>query len=455
MREPRDFSLAMEIYLAERDGRECPWYAVYNRVLRDYIFMNPDGEQCICTVIPQYSLVAEYDAGHSAETDKIEVEPRPVYNARLFLQSPAKPTLPRPHSDVHMSSPGVHQDSTVQPSARTPFNPTHRDADSPLSFIVASGPTPTGGCLNDHTAPLQPRTPVSSRHWDTDSPLSPLSSGGSPFVLRSYASRTLPLPISPTLAVHRKTEEFRRSDRLKSRPALPVQCLSSEIPITPPKVNKVASTKSTRIPDFIGALFTLPAPRPLTTEFPKQFSITEFGDVIMRTILIVEIKSEQRSLDNNWERVWERQVKDQARHAFHFHTDLDRLGVIMAFGRRWIYINVKRPLPDGLTESQRRDLDYIPSPQSDWQDTSSDIFMDVGQDLPRNLEDRHVTLPNEEDSTNSDMEMIAPRFLSSQYELPPGRPYLESYLLQPDGRSELFLEKISEDLQELNNDIWK
>lgn len=452
MREPRDFSLAMEIYLAERDGRECPWYAVYNRVLRDYIFMNTDGEQCICTVIPQYSLVAEYDTGHSAETDKIEVEPRPVDDPRPFFQSPAEPTSPRPHSDVHMSPPGVHQDSTVQPSARAP---SHWDAASPLSFI-ASSPTPTDGCLNlDHSVLAQPRTPVSSRCWDTDSPLSPLPSSGSPFVPRSHASRTLPLPISPTLVARRTTEEFRRSNRLKARPALMVQRLPSEIPITPPKFNKVAGMKSARIPDFIGALCTLPASRPLTTEFPKQFSATEFRDVIMRTILIVEIKSGQWSLDNNWERAWERQVKDQARHAFHFHADLDRLGVIMAFGRRWIYINVKRPLLDGLTESQRLDLDYIPSPESDWQDTSSDISMDVGQDLPRNLEDRDVTLPDEEDPTNSDMEMIAPRFLSSQYELPPGRPYLESYLLQPDGRSELFLEKILEDLKELNNDIWK
>lgn len=63
-----NYCLAVEICIAETDARECPWYAVYSCVLRDYTFRNGDGGQHIYSVIPQYSLVVNFDSGHSIKT---------------------------------------------------------------------------------------------------------------------------------------------------------------------------------------------------------------------------------------------------------------------------------------------------------------------------------------------------------------------------------------------------
>lgn len=67
----QDLYLATEICVAEKDGRECPWYAVYSRVLWDYIFWDGGGGQHLYTILPQYSLVATFDTGHSTETNRL------------------------------------------------------------------------------------------------------------------------------------------------------------------------------------------------------------------------------------------------------------------------------------------------------------------------------------------------------------------------------------------------
>ena len=108
----------------------------------------------------------------------------------------------------------------------------------------------------------------------------------------------------------------------------------------------------------------------------NKFVLGDDKHITTRTILIVEIKSELTYGPNIWWQIWNFQVKAQAHHTFKSHTDLDCLGVIIAVGHRWVYVNVHRPPPDGLTHSQRCDPDYLPSPR-DWSDTSSDATIEA------------------------------------------------------------------------------
>ena len=459
MQHPRDFALAAEICVAEQDGRECSWYTVYNRVLRDFIFTNCDGERCICSITPQYSLVAKYDTGHSPETDAIEAR---VASVNAPLLRPPQPTvsqlaLPQHSSDVIMRSPTDHDDSVRPTVPRIPVNSAQWNSNSPLSSI-SSGSLPRVMDRSpslDHAIALQPQTPTISKNLDGDSPLTPLPESWAAAVPRSHASRTVPLPVSPTPAETKSTVSppgvtrvLRRSHRLTRCPLIPAQRSLSEIPETPPRDKKTIVMKSTRIPDFIAALHVVPTPCPSPKAFPKEFALDDDEHITTRTILIVEIKSALTYAPNIWRRIWDLQVNAQAYHTFQSYADLDCLGVIIAVGRRWIYVNVHRPPPDGLTHSQRRDPDYLPSP-GDWSDTSSDATSEIVESSP---------LPQDElpfDLLKPLMDPVAPEFILSQPNCPPGQAYIESYLLDPEGQSELFFKKILWDLRHHNQSIWK
>jgi len=93
----RDFSLALSIRAAQADGRECPWYGVWAKVLQNYIFHGADGSQTACTCIPQFSLVAAYDSGRSPETNNsdsgpfasgLDVDQLPLYHVSMSPESP-------------------------------------------------------------------------------------------------------------------------------------------------------------------------------------------------------------------------------------------------------------------------------------------------------------------------------------------------------------------------------
>ncbi|KAL4078925.1 hypothetical protein V8B97DRAFT_1865372 [Scleroderma yunnanense] len=453
IRHTRDFPLAVEIRAAERDKRECPLYTVYNRILRDFIFNDCDGEQCICSITPQYSLIAEYDTGHSLEKDDIEAS-APRIRAPLLLPPPSfsQPVSPQPSSDVSMSSPTDRNDS-VWLLPYVPVHPGPCDMGSPLSSISSSSPTMDPSFSLVYDVQAQPQTPTVVSTWDTNSPLSPLPSSVTAAVPHSHATRMVPLPTSPTpeekkSATHSLglTRELRRSLRRTSGPLFPAQSTPPEIPETPPRDKKVIIRKSTRIPDFIGVLHAIRMPRPSVEALSKEFVLPDDLHIAMRTILIVEIKSGVVYAPNVWQRTWEMQVKGQALHAFGSHPDLDCLGVIIAVGRRWIYVNVNRPLPDGLTHSQRCDPDYIPSPDV-WSDKSSDASSEIAEISPLAQSVPDLSTPS--------MEMVAPKFISNQPNHPPEQPYIESLLLDSAGQSELFFKEILEDLRKHNQDIWK
>ena len=457
MQHPGHFALAAEIRVAEQDGRECSWYTVYNRILRDFIFTNCDGERSICSITPQYSLVAKYDTGHSPETDAIESRVAPV-NAPLLR--PPQPTISQPASsqhlpDVIMGSPTDHDDSVRPTVPRIAANPAQWNGDSPLSSI-SSGTLPRAMDRSpslDHTNALQPQTPTFSKTFDGDSPLTPLPESWAAVVPRSHASRIVPLPVSPTPAERKfivsppgVAKELRRSHRLIRGPPIPVQRSLSEIPETPPRDKKAIVMKSTRIPDFIAALHVIPTPCPSPKAFPKEFVLGDDEHITTRTILIVEIKSAPTYTPNIWRRIWNFQVNAQACHTFESHADLDCLGVIIAVGRRWIYVNVHRPPPDGLTHSQRRDPDYLPSP-GDWSDTSSDATSEIVESSPLQQDLPVPFIPS--------MDPVAPEFIRSQPNWSPEEPYIESYLLDPKGQSELFFKQVLGDLRHHNQSIWK
>ena len=446
---PRDFSLAVLICVAEGDERECPWYTVFNRVLTDFIFVDCDGERCICSITPQYSLVAKYDTGHSPELDAIEECTVSAINAPL-LHSPSSKTP----SDVIMHSPTDHSDSAYA-FPLTPFCSGQLNAGSPLSPIAGESPHVMNPNLNDvdHNIPIQPQTPIRAKFFDGDSPLTPLSESGTAAATASHFLPTVSVPVSPTPPTRKSTvqppavpSELRRSVRQTRGPVFPVQRTPSEIPETPPKDRKSLIRKSTRIPDFIAALHQIPTSCPPAKAFPTEFEVLgNDRKITTRTILIVEIKSALSYRADTWNRIWQSQVQAQARHTFKSHTDLDCLGVIIAVGRRWVYFNVHRPPPDGLTYSQKRDPDYMP-PSEDWSDTSSDVTSDI-VDSSQNCD-----VPGQ---IGSPLVPSAPEFISSHPKYVPWRAYIESCLLDKEGQSESFFGEVLKDLRKHNQSIWK
>lgn len=444
MRKPRDFAIAAMICVAEQDGRECSWYAVYNKILQDYIFTNCDGEQSVCGVIPQYSLVAKYDTGHSPETDAIEGHSTSVNAPLLCLPSSGSPQTP---SDVIMRSPTDPGDTDCH-LPRTPVDSRDWEVDTTLSSFSSRSPS-----TSDHSPSTGNDIPVNPKRPFFDSPLSPFPERMASAVSRSHASQAIQLPASPTPLGRTsatnptgETRVLRRSLRAPRSPLIPVQRLPSELLETPPRDKKAMVMKSTRIPDFIGALYFAQKPRPLAEEFPTEFTLRDDEKITTRTILIVEVKPASTYTPNIWRRILDIQVNGQIHHAFEFNEDLDCLGVMIGVGHHWIYLNVHRPPPSGLTYSQRRDPDYMSSPGS-WSDTSSDATSEILESSPQ-----HNPMPTDLETS---MDYIALDFILRHPKRVPRQAYIESCLLDRDGQSERFFQEVLEDLRKHNQDIWK
>jgi len=391
-----DLCLATEICVAEKDGRECPWYGAYSRVLRDYIFRSGGDGQRIYTIIPQYSLVATLDSGHSIETD--------------------------------LMTAGI----TTQVQAVTPQNPSHQPSVPPISPVagVELPSTPKRVSVTDI-----PRTPgYHGRKYipSSDSPLTSLSSGES----ASFSGpRYLPGLTSPTPAGRKHTdapEDVRRSERIAKN--LPVSynqpTPSTTGPVTPQRTQD-SIWKSTRIPDFVVSLYKIPT----ITTFPMVFNNEIY--ITGRTVLIVEIKPDYNMID--WERLWFSQVRAQAQHAFAADEKLLYLGIIMARGRRWVYAVCPRLPLETQTASERRDKTYVPSPNPSLElkpnETSGELFMQ-----PTETSRELYTTPLDKCNPHT------------QYTT--GRWYFdESYLLDPDGKSQKYFNEVLQDLRQRNEDM--
>lgn len=401
----QDLYLATEICVAEKDGRECPWYAVYSRVLWDYIFWDGGGGQHLYTILPQYSLVATFDTGHSTETNRL--------------------------------AGGI----TAEDQAVTPQNLSHQPNHQLLSRVaehdVGIGPptTPKNITVTDF-----PRTP--GYHGPkgipgSDSPLTPISSGESvPF----SGPRYLPGPTSPTPAGRKSAGDpktVRQSERIsRQKPASYDQPTPSTTdPVTPQRVSN-NTWKSTRVPDFVVALRKLPNISTFPMIFNNEIHITS------RTILIVEIKPDNQR--NSWQRLWYSQVRAQAQHAFAADDKLEYLGIIMAVGRHWVYAVAPRLPPETQTDSERRDKTYIPSPDRPSQLRVDGAFIELfTQPTPPDLDPLELyTTP---------FDKCNPRTITTTGEL----CFEESHLLDSKREFQKRLEAVLQDLRERNQDMWQ
>ncbi|KAG0704000.1 hypothetical protein DFH29DRAFT_914021 [Suillus ampliporus] len=300
----RDFSLALSIRAAQADGRECPWYGVWAKVLQNYIFRDADGSQTACTSIPQYSLVAAYDSGSSPETDTSDSWSAASRSASDMDMSPGRPGsyLPAPRFVPHNSTPNF-------------FNPR--------SHELFGGPLPT---LTPSPQPQVPRF-VSDLESPTTQHVDRLRAHAKDaFTNASVGTRPLPQSSSS-------------------------QTLPNVIPpSTPPRPTAGLSTarlrRSVRVPDFVQVLERTQQQYPAIPEA-----------VIRRVIMTIEIKPEPKdhSKSIDWVGLWKEQVGEQVVHAFDADPTVQYLGVIMTYGCRWVYRIARRPPPDIRTMSERRD----------------------------------------------------------------------------------------------------
>lgn len=296
VRDQRDFSLALSIQAAEGDTRECPWYGVWSKVLERYIFHEADGSRTACTCVPQYSLVAIHNSGRSPQGGGSSL------------------------SDVAMGSPSPEQ-HLMTPGSPLPGPPTlphYTTPDfSPRSQAIFGGPLPPVTPSPVYAAP--------PRHLSPESPTTQ-------HVARLQARREK--GAASNLPVH---------NRPFSQPSSSYEIPSDGIlPITPPRPKTSISDASRKIPDFVQILEHAQQPFPA---FPDH--------VIRRVIMIVEIKPAQTR--QNWESIWEDQVKAQVIHAFEADLTLKYVGVIIAAGRRWVYGSVHRGPLVPRTMSEKRD----------------------------------------------------------------------------------------------------
>ncbi|KAG1812488.1 uncharacterized protein BJ212DRAFT_1369974 [Suillus subaureus] len=94
----------LELYLAidaaanDLSQRECPWYAVWNICLNQYLFAHSNTQTTACSTIPQYSLVWTYDvdvdhnitpSSHSSSpaSNHMQVSPPPPQHLQLSKRS--------------------------------------------------------------------------------------------------------------------------------------------------------------------------------------------------------------------------------------------------------------------------------------------------------------------------------------------------------------------------------
>ncbi|KAG1718280.1 hypothetical protein EDB19DRAFT_953506 [Suillus lakei] len=398
----RDFSLALSIRAAQADGRECPWYGVWAKVLQNYIFHDADGSQTACTCIPQYSLVASYDSGHSPEINTSDLQlatsrsPSDIDmgsppSDQLSISAGSPPSyLPIPHFALHNSTPNF----------------------SPRSFEVFGGPLPT----ITPSPPPGPQVPC---------PLPDLESPTTRHVhyLRARVQHTSTNTIHSPVDAH-------------PLPQSSTQTLSNDIlPSTPPRPPTGRNYKSARVPDFVQVL-----------ERTQQLYPAVPDGVIRRVIMTIEIKPEPkgRSKPADWGRLWKDQVGAQAAHAFDADPTLQYLGIIMAYGRRWVYCTTRRPLLDTRTMSERRDPTF--------QSTGSpDIW-----ESPEDSEDSDAILEDFEDGSSAiDPSLPLLECPSFSPETMDGEKIMYDYhLLDAKQESLRVFPEILEDLRNHNCDMW-
>jgi hypothetical protein len=290
-----------------------------------------DGSQTACTAIPQYSLVAAYDSGHSRETDDSDAD-----SAASRAST----------SDVDMGSPPSDR---LSPSFYLPVlrSAPHTSTPnfSPRSQELFGGSVPT--------LTPSPQTQFPRFVSDLESPTTQHAAR-----LKARAQDSLDPPISIHTLPHPSTIRTPSNDILPSTPPRLTTGLLSAAHIH----------KSVRIPDFVQVL-----------EHSQQRYPTIPQGVIRRVIMTVEIKAEPKNHSFNWLALWEDQVMGQVTHAFDADSTLKYLGAIMTFGRRWVYCVVRRPpVLDTRTMSERRDPTFpsTGTPAS-WSDDS------MREDWPR------------------------------------------------------------------------
>ncbi|KAJ8590495.1 hypothetical protein M405DRAFT_881004 [Rhizopogon salebrosus TDB-379] len=409
----RDFSLAICIKAAQVDGRECLWYGVWMKVLQEYIFRNADGPQTTCIAIPQYSLVAGYDTGHSPETTRAGI------GSATSVSSSSS-------SDVVMG---------ILPVASTP--PSHGPLMSPGSPLTPIPDIRTPLFLPD---PTSPTTNPHELFWGSLNPLTPSSYHQVPRTLPGVASPARRVTRSQTA---RHSTDVANSGLVSPMPSDGIQSLafqhSTVLPSTPPRpTTHLRATrgniqKSSRIPDIVQVLARTHQQYP---NIPDS--------VDKRVILVVEIKPEPKDPGGpiDWLLLWNTQVKEQAIHAFDADLSLKYLGIIMARGSRWIYRVVNRPSPDGRTMSERRDPTF-PSggPPEAWSTDSADSSP---EDWPSS-------------SDPPELMMQRPSFLQAPVHNTVGNDAQirhDFYLLDPRGESLSIFANILRDLHSQHEDMW-
>jgi len=140
-----------------------------------------------------------------------------------------------------------------------------------------------------------------------------------------------------------------------------------KLPSTPPKIPAEPHIprmlkRSTRIPDFVQLLYMLMLNRNGTVVSPIKYR--------RRVILLVEIKKAVlRPSVRAFADVLP-QTDQQARHALHTSPDTQILGVIIALGACWTYVEYHRTrLQPSPSLSEKKDPTYkdtTPDPQESW-----------------------------------------------------------------------------------------
>jgi hypothetical protein len=159
--------------------------------------------------------------------------------------------------------------------------------------------------------------------------------------------------------------------------------------------------------------------------------------------MIIEIKAEpkDRYKSIDWSRLWKDQVGEQAAHAFDADPTLQYLGVIMAYGRRWVYCITRRPPLHTRTMSEKRD----PTFQS--------IGSSETWESPEDSEDSNAILGDFDLVDNPSLPLLEyPPFV---FEVKGGETIVgDLYLLDLKQRSLRPFSKILEDMRNHNNDMW-
>ncbi|KAG0696726.1 hypothetical protein DFH29DRAFT_1004322 [Suillus ampliporus] len=206
--------VALSIQAARADGRECPWYGVWAKVLQNYIFRGTDGLQTACTCIPQYSLVAAYDSGHLPEG--ANSQDSGLAASRSY------------GSDIDMGSPSSHWPSM------SPGSPL------PVSHFVSRNSTPN----------FSPRS--QELFGGSPPPLTPSPQPQIPRLVSDFESPTT--QCITRLQALAKDHESKPPVITHPFPQSPDDIPPSTPPRTTTSLSSTRVHKSSRIPDFVQIL---------------------------------------------------------------------------------------------------------------------------------------------------------------------------------------------------------